>query len=187
MNKRFRHFKTVCKHKWYVFQECCKCGIVWQGITHDLSKFSAIEFGPSAEYFQGDRSPIEAEKEACGYSLAWLHHKGVNPHHWEYWIDFDENGNIIANKMPWEYVIEMICDWIGAGKAYNTEKWTCHEPLAYYNKVRKGRHFHSETERLIEAILREIDRRGVEALYEIAKNEYTKLFYESTGVIFIGR
>jgi hypothetical protein len=80
--------------------------------TRDLSKYSLTEFKSSAEYFQGDRSPIEAEKECCGYSLAWQHHMGHNPHHWEYWIDYGENGEILARKMPWKYVIEMICDWI---------------------------------------------------------------------------
>lgn len=177
MGKRFKHFKVICKHKWYVFQECRKCGITWQGIIHDLSKFSKAEFGPSAEYFQGNRSPIEAEKEECGYSLAWLHHKGVNPHHWEYWIDFDENGNIIANKIPWNYVIEMVCDWIGAGKAYSVEKWTCHEPLSYYNKVRKGRHFHKDTENLLETILIAIDAVGLEGFYNIANDKLAKDIY----------
>ena len=123
MGNRWKHFKTICRHKAVVFRECMACGLLCQGLTHDLSKFSLIEFGSSAKYFQGDKSPIEAEKECCGYSLAWQHHMGHNPHHWEYWIDYGENGEIIAQKIPWKYVIEMICDWIGAGKVYGGEKW----------------------------------------------------------------
>ena len=76
-----KHFKTVCKHKYYVFKECAACGLFWQGLVHDLSKFSPVEFASSAKYFQGNRSPIDAEKEAIGYSTAWLHHKGHNKHH----------------------------------------------------------------------------------------------------------
>ena len=99
-NVYLKHFRTVCKHKWYVFKECAACGLIWQGIIHDLSKFGITEFASSAKYFQGDRSPIEAEKETVGYSLAWLHHKGHNKHHWEYWTDFNEVGGIITNKIP---------------------------------------------------------------------------------------
>lgn len=113
MGNRWRHFKTVCKHKAVVFKECKACGITWQGITHDLSKFSHIEFAPSAEYFQGTGSPIEREKAAIGYSVAWLNHKGRNKHHWEWWTDFGKNGEVIANKIPSKYVVEMVCDWIG--------------------------------------------------------------------------
>lgn len=94
MGVRWKHFKTICKHKAVVFKECRACGITWQGLVHDLSKFSPAEFTASAKYFQGDKSPIEAEKEATGYSAAWNHHKGHNPHHWEYWTDFDEDGEV---------------------------------------------------------------------------------------------
>ena len=125
--KCWRHFKTITKHKWYVFIECCKMGIPLQGITHDLSKYSPAEFIPSAKYFQGDRSPIEAETEAVGYSYAWRNHKAKNKHHWQYWIDAerlpqDKKGNrvIVGNPapMPKKYVKELVCDLIGAGKAY---------------------------------------------------------------------
>ena len=150
------HFKTVCRHKYYVFQECKSCGITWQGIIHDLSKLGITEFASSAKYFQGNRSPIEAEKDAIGYSAAWLHHKGHNKHHWEYWTDFDDNGNVIANRVPIKYVVEMVCDWIGAGKAYTKEQWKQDEPLDYYNKVRAGRHFHPDTEKLILIFLEDI-------------------------------
>ena len=147
-NVYLKHLKTICKHKWYVFKECAACGLIWQGIIHDLSKFGITEFVSSARYFQGNRSPIEAEKEATGYSLAWLHHKGHNKHHWEYWTDFNEakpNGDgtftIIckAVKMPYDRIIEMFCDFVGAGKAYSKEAWTVHTPLEYWKKNRNRR------------------------------------------------
>ena len=166
-----KHFVTVCRHKAVVFRECHACGITWRGIVHDLSKFSLTEFVSSAEHFQGNKSPIEAEKECCGYSLAWQHHMGHNPHHWEYWIDYGNNGEIIANKMPYEYVVEMICDWIGAGQTYSKEKWTQKEPLDYFYKVRSGRYFHPDTEKLIFQFLICIADKGLDEFHKMAKCE----------------
>ena len=179
MGVRWKHFKTVCKHKQVVFRECWACGIGWQGIIHDLSKFTRTEFSPSAKFFQGNRSPIEAEKDDCGYSFAWLHHKGCNPHHWEYWIDFASDGGIIADRIPKKYVIEMLCDWIGAGKVYAKGKWTQSDPLDYYNKVRAGRYFHPETEQVIVRFLELIRDNGLDEFHKIARQwlKLDKTFY----------
>ena len=173
-----KHLRTVAKHRWVVLQQCARCGYLWQGLTHDLSKLSRAEFVSSARYFQGDRSPIEAEKAAQGYSAAWLHHKGRNPHHWEYWTDFAADGHIIANKIPYRYVVEMVCDWIGAGMVYSQDKWTQSEPLAYYDKVRKGRHFHEETETLIRFFLEVIKDYGLDKFYEVARSERLHSYYD---------
>lgn len=170
MGARIRHFKTICKHKAVVYRECKACGIIWQGIIHDLSKFSIVEFSSSAKHFQGNRSPIDAEKEAIGYSMAWLHHKGHNKHHWEYWTDFDSNGQVVANKIPFKYVVEMVCDWIGAGKTYSKEQWTQDEPLNYFNKVRAGRHFHPETEKLIVTLLELIRDLGLDEFHKVCRD-----------------
>ena len=175
MGFRFKHFKTVCKHKAIVYRECKACGIPWQGIVHDLSKFSPIEFSASAKYFQGNSSPIEAEKAATGYSVAWLNHKGHNKHHWEWWTDFDDNGNVIAYKIPSRYVVEMLCDWIGAGMVYCKETWTQEEPLNYYHKVRAGRHVHPETEKLIVTLLEIICEQGLEQFHKVCKLGYPLL------------
>ena len=170
MGARIKHFKTICKHKAVVYKECRACGITWQGIVHDLSKFSIVEFSASAKYFQGNRSPIDAEKEEIGYSMAWLHHKGHNKHHWEWWTDFDNNGQVIANKIPVRYVVEMVCDWIGAGKVYSKEKWTQSEPLNYFNKVRDGRHFHPETEKVIVTLLEVIRDCGLDVFHTLCRD-----------------
>lgn len=164
-----KHLKTVCRHKHYVLKECAACGILWQGLMHDLSKFDPVEFWSSAKYFQGSRSPIEAEKEAIGYSKAWLHHKGHNKHHWEYWTDFTDDGEIIANEMPINYVVEMVCDWIGAGKAYSKEKWTQNSPMIHYTKMRKGRYFHPNTDKLIIEFLTIISNDGLNTFHKHAK------------------
>ena len=81
------HFKTITQHKEKVLEHCLRCGIPWQGLTHDLSKYSPTEFIPGALYYQGNRSPNERERELFGASAAWMHHKGRNRHHFEYWTD----------------------------------------------------------------------------------------------------
>lgn len=130
--KYWKHFSLICRHKWYVGVQCFKMGLYWQGIVHDLSKFSWSEFVPSARYWQGNRSPLSAEREAIGYSAAWLHHKGRNKHHWEYWVDFVD-GKAVPVEMPIKYVKEMVCDMIGAAKTYGTGTATDYY-LKHYNK-----------------------------------------------------
>ena len=170
MNKYWAHLKMVCRHKYYVFKECAACGIGWQGFIHDLSKFGPVEFISSARYFQGNRSPIEAEKEAIGYSNAWLHHKGRNKHHWEYWTDFDAtDGHVLAAEIPIQYVIEMVCDWIGAGKAYLKNEWTQASPKAHYVKMRPGRYFHPNTDKLLIEFVDLISDQGLDAFHKYAK------------------
>jgi len=177
----WKHFQTVRKHRKIVRQECWACGLYKQGLLHDLSKYSPAEFVASAKYFQGDRSPIDAEKEAIGYSKAWLHHKGHNPHHWEYWTDYGANGEIITNKIPANYVIEMICDWIGAGKVYGHGNWQIADLMIYYDKVRSGRHFNPETEQLIFYFFNIIKAGGLNSFHRICREGSAYLtIYEST-------
>lgn len=116
--KAIKHFKKILEHKWNVLYFCHLCGITWQGIVHDMSKFSPTEFFESVKYYSGTKSPIPVCKELNGYSLAWQHHKGRNPHHNVYWTDNFDKGTT-AIKMPKKYAIELICDYLGAGKAYN--------------------------------------------------------------------
>lgn len=103
--KAIRHFQTITKHKIYVMRECFRVGLYRQGLLHDLSKYSWTEFRIGCRYYQGTRSPNNAEREEKGYSSAWLHHKGRNKHHYEYWIDYNVNagkdGRILTGmKMP---------------------------------------------------------------------------------------
>ncbi len=151
--KHLKHFAKITKHKWYVGIECFKRGLYWQGITHDLSKYSPIEFLASAKYFQGKSSPIEAEKKEKGYSIAWLNHKAKNKHHWHYWTD-RKSGREIAIPMPEKYIQEMLCDYIGAGKAYNGAEWTPSVPWNYYQEIDKKRMLlHPQTQKRFEELL----------------------------------
>ena len=173
MNIYWKYFKQVILHKKYVFEECKACGITWQGIIHDFSKFNKEEFIPYAKYFMEDK-----EKNKDGFISAWMHHKGHNPHHWEYWIDYGKHGEIITNQIPYNYVVEMICDWIGAGKAYEKTEWELTSPLKYYNKVREGRHFHPVTEKLIFKFLYCIANHGLEEFHKLTKNSFLKEYYD---------
>lgn len=123
----WKHFQKIHTHRKWVQHYCFLVGIPWQGITHDLSKYSPTEFWESVKYYQGNRSPINAAKEDQGYSLAWLHHKGRNKHHYQYWMDdFDKGGRNIL--MPKKYFKELICDYLGAAHAYKGIDFT------YYNE-----------------------------------------------------
>ncbi|MCL2531596.1 MAG: DUF5662 family protein [Oscillospiraceae bacterium] len=119
---------------------------------HDLSKFSPVEFFASAKYFQGNGSPVDAEKTKAGYSVAWQNHKGKNKHHWQYWTDF-EGGDLIALKMPPKYLAEMICDWVGAGKAYNRGSWSVDEMKCYYEKNKANMILHASAKYYIEHMM----------------------------------
>lgn len=131
----FRHIKTVMTHKFYVFIFACKAGIPFRGLVHDMSKFSPSEFFESVKYYQGNGSPISAAKKENGYSKAWLHHKGRNKHHWQYWYDsqtYDKTPII-----PYKYTVEMICDTLAARKTYKGKNWTKDYQLSYWQKERK--------------------------------------------------
>jgi hypothetical protein len=173
MNKYFEHFKTITKHKWYVMKYCFKCGFYKRGLLHDLSKYGITEFASSARNFQGNKSPIDAEKAKYGYSIAWQHHKGHNPHHWEYWIDNLGTYKNTPIKIPYEYVVEMICDWLGAGIVYSKqnvdENKPYKEPLEYYNN-REGIILHPQTQELIEHFLDFIAKYGINEFCKYAKD-----------------
>lgn len=129
----FGHLKTVVHHKWIVFQLCTKAGIPWRGFVHDISKFGITEFWMGVKYYnQGKKSPIEKEKKETGYSKAWLHHKGRNKHHPEYW--YDENAPEQMPIIPFCYMCEMICDQLAAGKVYQGKNWTKESQLDYWSK-----------------------------------------------------
>lgn len=131
MLKFFKHLKTICVHKYFVFTYMCKAGMAYRGFMHDWSKFSPIEFFESVKYFDGKVSPIVKCKQANGYSLAWQHHKGCNPHHYEYWVDNLDKGGV-AIKMPYEYLVELICDYLAAGRTYRGKDFTYEDELSWW-------------------------------------------------------
>ena len=127
----FKHLWLVTKHRHRVFINCIKCGIPWRGLVHDLSKFSPTEFWESVKYYQGNRSPIGVCRRATGVSEAWLHHKGRNKHHIEYWMDPDCE---FTPMMPYKYAVECICDKIAATMTYNGKNYTPDKALWHWDK-----------------------------------------------------
>ena len=160
------HFKTITKHRHAVIKHCAKVGILWQGLFHDLSKYSPTEFIPGAKYFVGTRSPNELEREAHGYSLAWIHHKGRNRHHFEHWTDYNprtkQNEPV---KMPLRFVMEMVCDRIAASKIYQGENYTDKHPLEYFMRGKPTRVIHKETSDLVEKLLTLLATHGEEVTF----------------------
>lgn len=148
------HIKTVTRHRALVCKHCFKAGIYLQGLTHDLSKFSPEEFWVSCRMYQGTRSPNEAERELKGYSSAWIHHKGVNKHHFEHWTDYNPvTKKVEPVKMPIEYVIEMFCDRVAASKVYMGKNYNDNSPLEYFEHAKGRRIIHPETSDLLEKLL----------------------------------
>lgn len=168
-----KHLKLILKHKWYVFINMSKCGHPIRGIFHDLSKFSPTEFIESVKYFQGTRSPIEAAKEDKGYSDAWLHHYHRNKHHSNFWLDCSF-GKVVPLKMPYKYVVELICDSIAAGQIYLKNSWTSQSPLNYYKTRDYRSFFHNDTRKFIERIYKDIAAIGWDAVARRLKSNYYK-------------
>ena len=172
----WRHFRTITKHRNLVRKHCFKIGLYWQGLTHDLSKYSPEEFWTGVRFYQGDRSPNAAERETLGFSKAWLHHKGRNKHHYEYWIDYNVNagkdGRILTGmKMPVRYVVEMFLDRIAASKVYIGEAYNDSDPLRYYENGRAGELMHPETRALLEKLLHMLAEKGEEETYRYIRRE----------------
>lgn len=135
--KRQAHFKTIHVHRKHVRHWCFKMGLVWQGLTHDLSKYSRAEFD-IYKFYGGTKSPHEVARDQLGYSPFWIYHKNHNKHHWEFWLD-NQDSEMIPIKIPYKYVVEMFCDFVGAGKAYSKGKWNVHMPLDYYEAKCRGK------------------------------------------------
>ena len=170
------HFKTVCHHKYLVMQGCFKVGLYYQGITHDLSKFSPTEFIVGAKYYQGDRSPNNAEREDIGYSSSWLHHKGRNKHHYEYWIDYsihEIKGGMAPAPMPVRYVVEMMMDRIAASKVYLGDKYTDAEPLNYFKRGYECA-MHEKTKKQLYILLKMLADKGEEETFSYVKHVILK-------------
>lgn len=174
--KWLNHLKTIMHHKKLVMTHCFKVGLYYQGIMHDLSKFSPVEFLAGARYYQGNRSPNEAERSAKGYSAAWLHHKGRNRHHLEYWIDYsaEDDHQLVGNRMPARYLVEMFCDRVAASKTYRKELYTDSDPYTYYERSKAGYLMHPESRALLEKMLLLLKEQGEDAAFSYIRREFLR-------------
>lgn len=176
----FKHLGVIIRHRHKVIAHCFKVGIGFQGLRHDLSKFSLEEFIPGIRYYQGSRSPNEAERESIGYSRAWMNHKGRNKHHFEYWTDY----NSVTKKMepvpmPLNYIAEMFCDRVAASKIYMGEKYNDAAPLEYFNKGLRTRIIHKESSDILEGWLRILADEGEKKAFDVVRKRLKKDKYKN--------
>ena len=166
------HFKTITKHRHAVIYHAVRAGIPWRGLMHDLSKYLPAEFFAGMKYYtDGTRSPNEAEREEYGYSLAWMHHKGRNKHHFEYWTDYNPETKVVSPvQMPVVYVKEMFCDRVAASKIYQKQNYTDSHPIEYFLRAKGRRVIHPATSELIESWLVMLSEKGEKATFEYIKN-----------------
>ena len=171
MHNFFRHLRTVTRHRHLVIRHCFHCGILWQGLRHDLSKYSPCEFLAGIKFFKGTKSPNEGEREIFGYSKAWMHHKGRNKHHFEYWTDYDRVTRVMSPvKMPLCYVKEMFCDRVAASKVYQGTAYTSEHPLNYFLRGKANRAIHPETSKLLEEWLQILATQGEQAAFKAIRD-----------------
>ncbi len=167
--KAWQHFKTITKHKILVANGCFKVGLYWQGLTHDLSKYSPTEFRIGARYYQGTRS---AEREDKGYSEAWMHHKGRNKHHYEYWVDLNpKTRRYEAVEMPRKYFVEMVMDRRAACMTYQGKNYTAASPLEYFERSRERTFMNPETQKQLHYVLTMLRDRGEKETFRYLREE----------------
>ena len=165
-----KHFCTITKHRHMVIRHCAKTGILWQGLRHDLSKYSLAEFIPGAKYYLGYKSPTEAERMEIGYSAAWMHHKGRNKHHFEYWTDYNpQTKKMSPVEMPLRYVKEMFCDRVAAGKIYLGKNYTNDNPINYFMNGNARYVMHPNTAKVLGDWLLMLQQRGEKETFAYIK------------------
>ena len=164
--KFWGHLSTITRHRHRVIAHCARAGILWQGLRHDLSKYSPTEFWQGVKFFDGTHSPTEDERRTLGYSLAWMHHKGRNRHHWEYWTDLDiQTKAYAAVPMPPKYLAEMVADRIAACKTYQGSAYTDASALGYLERSNEARLMHPDTIRALRFLLTKLRDEGERAAF----------------------
>ena len=168
-----KHYKTIHHHKMLVMHYCFRCGLYRQGLLHDLSKLAPVEFLAGAKYWQGNCSPNNAQRKAEGCSTAWLHHKGRNKHHLEYWIDYAPQGPhaLAGMRMPERYVAEMICDRIAASKNYMGDKYTDAAAWDYYARSKDHYVMHPDSRAQLETALSILRDEGEDACFAYVRTQ----------------
>ena len=165
-NQFWGHLATITKHRHKVIAHCAKAGILLQGLRHDLSKYSPTEFWQGVRFFDGTHSPTEDERRTLGFSLAWMHHKGRNRHHWEYWTDYSmAEKRYVPMPMPRRYLAEMLCDRIAASKIYKGKAYTDAAPLEYLLGGKMRDSMHPQTRELLERFLTQLRDEGEDAMF----------------------
>ena len=138
-----------------------------------MSKYTPTEFLMGGKYYTGEKSPTEYERRDIGYSLAWMHHKGRNRHHYEYWTDYNpDTKKIEPVKMPIRFLKEMFCDRVSASKVYLGDKYTDSHPAGYFLNGSAKDKMHPDTAKLLGKWLVMLRDEGEDAVFkEIRKTD----------------
>ena len=170
------HFRTITHHRHAVIAHCMKCGIGRQGLLHDLSKYSPAEFFRGCKYYTGVHSPNEDERREKGYSDAWMHHKGRNKHHFEYWVDVSPLTHLYAPvKMPFRYLVEMFCDRVAASKTYGGKNYRDDSALLYFKRGRARDQMHPDTASQLEKLLTMLAEKGEKETFSYIRAQVKRL------------
>ena len=170
-----KHFKTITKHRHMVMGYCFRAGLIRQGLLHDLSKYSPAEFWQGAKYWQGTRSPNAGAREAEGYSTAWMHHKGRNKHHYEYWTDVAPGEYEYKSvPMPTRWLVESVLDRIAASRVYRGKDYTDGDALAYLHREHGEERLHPDTYQKIRFLLTLLRDRGEDCLFRFLRQVVLK-------------
>ena len=173
--KAWKHLCTITKHRMLVASGCFKIGLYWQGLPHDLSKYSPTEFRNGIKYYQGTRSPNNAEREDKGYSEAWMHHKGRNRHHFEYWTDISPvSKQYEPMPIPRKYLAEMIMDRRAACMTYQGKAYHDGAALAYLEKSLERTRMHPQTLRELTFLLTMLRDEGEKKTFSYIKDHLLK-------------
>ena len=172
LRKIILHTALVTRHKWAVLRNCSKCGMFFRGLVHDLSKFSPTEFFESVKYYNGKRSPIGVCRRETGMSLAWLHHKGRNKHHIEYWLDGDCE---VTPMMPYKYAVECICDKLAATRVYAGGDYDTTLPLKHWERYGCRVEGNPKTMLFIETAFRDVLEHGEDY---VLNKDYMRSHYD---------
>ncbi len=186
MIKIIKHLKVILTHKYYVFINCFKVGIIYRGIMHDLSKFGFIEFFNSVKYVTGDQSPTILErKNDSGFSHVAVRHTGRNRHHWQYWIDHDKNC-LVVRKIPFKFALEYVCDIMAASKTYDKKNYSVSTVINYFDKRKHDYLMHPQTKEFILTILNVLNDEGFKAIkLKKAKIIYDRISKKYDDVVFL--
>lgn len=158
-SERERYTARLKEHIAYVQEAGERIGVnPFQLASHDASKWLSIEFDAYAKYFCSDKneSPVDAQSVSDEFARAWLHHIHNNPHHWQYWIfpdNYSPKNSSLENgvmEMPKNYALEMVADWMGAGRTY-TGSW---DMTDWFVKNAPRIRVHSKTAFYLESVLR---------------------------------
>jgi hypothetical protein len=160
MKAHIEYLKYVLRHKWFVFVACANLGVpFWQAVIHDLSKFEPVEWFPYVHAFYNpdgskrvtktDSGTLDSNKVAADFSAAWNHHQKVNPHHWQYWVLINDEDGMVPLEMPAVFVLEMLADWDGAGRAITGKS----DPAGWYRKNGYKMILHDKTRLLVSQLL----------------------------------